>query len=195
VIALCKCDLPSRVVRRYPELAGRLGQVYARAEGHAPEVAAAIAAHTLEQDGSGAPEGRAPSELGAFVGLLDHLDTLVAAAAFDLLPVGNIDPLGMRHGGVRFLRTLLKWQWSVSMPELIHHSQAALARTHGAVNEQRAEQRVLGFLRHRLRAKLLQTHSRQAVEAAWPIDAVDLVEAARRVERAELEKQRVRRAF
>jgi glycyl-tRNA synthetase beta chain len=195
VIALCKCAQPSRLVRRYPELAGRLGQVYAEAEGQPPHVATAIAAHTLDPEAVSSRQDPAACALGAFVGMLDHLDTLVAAAAFDLLPVGNIDPLGVRYGGVRFLRALLKWQWSVSMAELIRHSQAALARTSGPVNEQRAEQRVLGFLRHRLRAKLLQTHSRQAVEAAWPIDAMNFVEAAQRVERAELDKQRVQRAL
>jgi hypothetical protein len=100
----------------------------------------------------------------------------------------------MRHGGVRLLRALLTRQWSISIAELIGHSQAALARTCGPVNEQRTEQRVLGFLRHRLRAKLLQSYSRQAVEAAWPIDAVNFVEAVQRVERAEREMRRARRA-
>lgn len=94
VADLCKADLQTMMVFEFPELQGRIGQVYAANEGIAQEVADGIAEHYLPRfRGDAMPASAA----GRLVGIADRLDTLCGGFLAGLKPTGSADPFGLRR--------------------------------------------------------------------------------------------------
>jgi len=111
---LAKVDLTTDMVFEFPELQGRMGGIYARQEGHPPQVWKAIYFHYLpvavEPD---APPRRAELTEAAIpwaaVALADKLDTAAGLFAAGERPTGSRDPFGIRRqmqGAVRILMDL-----------------------------------------------------------------------------------------
>ena len=111
---LAKADLTTDMVFEFTELQGKIGGVYAREDGHPPQVWKAIYYHYLPV----AVEADAPplrAQLGdaavtwAAVSLADKLDTLAGLTRAGERATGSRDPFGLRrqmHGVVRVLMDL-----------------------------------------------------------------------------------------
>jgi glycyl-tRNA synthetase beta chain len=114
---LCKGDLTTDMVREFPELQGKMGGVYARAQGYEKAVADAIYHHyqpTSADPDSGPTRGDlgdAP-EVWAAVSLADKLDSVVGLFIAGERPTGTRDPFAMRRQAQGLLRILLE------LPEL-----------------------------------------------------------------------------
>ncbi len=172
---LSKADLVTHVVRELPELQGVIGGIYARLDGEPEPVAEAIREQYLPR-GPVLPR----SEVGAYLALLDKVDTLLGALAVGLLPTGSQDPYGLRraaHGIV-----------AVILDRRIHLRISDLAPTifHAYRIQEQDRQRVaidLGreLLGHRLRGMLIEEGiSYDTVDAALAAGADDLADAAAR---------------
>src|SRR5207244_4153618 len=80
---LCKADLVTKMVGEFPELQGVIGQIYAELDGEPPEVARAIGEHYRPaRAGDAAPK----TQVGALLGLVDKIDTLVGIVGVGLVP-------------------------------------------------------------------------------------------------------------
>jgi glycyl-tRNA synthetase beta chain len=111
---LAKTDLTTDMVFEFTELQGKIGGIYAREDGHPPQVWRAIYHHYLpvavEADAapSRAQLGEATITWAA-VSLADKLDTLAGLARAGERATGSRDPFGLRrqmHGVVRVLMDL-----------------------------------------------------------------------------------------
>jgi glycyl-tRNA synthetase beta chain len=111
---LAKADLTTDMVFEFTELQGKMGGIYAREDGHPPQVWKAIYHHYLpvavEAD---APPTRAQLGEAAVtwvaVSLADKLDTLAGLTCAGEKATGSRDPFGLRrqmHGVVRVLMDL-----------------------------------------------------------------------------------------
>ncbi|HET6621838.1 MAG TPA: glycine--tRNA ligase subunit beta, partial [Dongiaceae bacterium] len=102
---LAKADLTSGMVGEFPELQGIMGRYYAGIEGHAPEVADAIAEHYRPLG----PADRCPSApVSVAVALADKIDSLVGFFAIDEKPTGSKDPFALRRAALGVIRLILE---------------------------------------------------------------------------------------
>nr|WP_232478834.1 glycine--tRNA ligase subunit beta [Roseomonas rosulenta] len=98
---LAKADLASGMVGEFPELQGVMGRYYALAQGEAPRVAEAIAAHYRPIG----PGDEVPGEPVAMaVALADKLDQLLAFFDAGERPTGSGDPFALRRAALGVLR-------------------------------------------------------------------------------------------
>ncbi len=119
---LCKSDLTTGMVGEFPELQGRIGGIYARADGHSERVARAIGDHYLPTS----PEGAEPSTPeGALLALADKIDLLVGCFGVGIVPKGSADPYGLRRAALgicRILRSGLVPSQAIALGGLIDHA-------------------------------------------------------------------------
>ncbi|HEX6119216.1 MAG TPA: glycine--tRNA ligase subunit beta, partial [Dongiaceae bacterium] len=102
---LAKADLTSGMVGEFPELQGIMGRYYAGIEGHAPEVAEAIAEHYRPLG----PADQCPSApVSVAVALADKIDSLVGFFAIDEKPTGSKDPFALRRAALGVIRLILE---------------------------------------------------------------------------------------
>ena len=102
---LAKADLTSGMVGEFPELQGIMGRYYAGIEGHAPEIADAIADHYRPLG----PTDLCPSApVSVAVALADKIDSLVGFFAIDEKPTGSKDPFALRRAALGVIRLILE---------------------------------------------------------------------------------------
>ncbi|HEY3146416.1 MAG TPA: glycine--tRNA ligase subunit beta [Dongiaceae bacterium] len=102
---LAKADLTSGMVGEFPELQGIMGRYYAGIEGHAPEIADAIADHYRPLG----PADQCPSApVSVAVALADKIDSLVGFFAIDEKPTGSKDPFALRRAALGVIRLILE---------------------------------------------------------------------------------------
>ena len=115
---LAKADLVTGMVGEFPELQGLMGGYYARAQGEAVEVAAAIRDH-YKPVGQGDIVPTAPVTVA--VALADKLDTLSLFFLNGMPPSGSKDPFALRRAalGVLELITVNGIRGSLADPAVI----------------------------------------------------------------------------
>jgi glycyl-tRNA synthetase beta chain len=102
---LSKADLTTGMVGEFPELQGIMGRYYAGIEGHAPEIADAIADHYRPLG----PTDQCPSApVSVAVALADKIDSLVGFFAIDEKPTGSKDPFALRRAALGVIRLILE---------------------------------------------------------------------------------------
>ena len=101
---LCKADLVTDMVREFPSLQGRVGGLYARAEGYPPVVYQAIYEHYQPQS----LEDESPSTLGgAVLSLADKIDSIVGVTGVGIQVTGSSDPFGLRRNAQGVCKIIL----------------------------------------------------------------------------------------
>jgi glycyl-tRNA synthetase beta chain len=158
---LAKADLLTDMVGEFPELQGIMGRYYARHDGEASAVAAAIEQHYFPRTAGGA----LPEEAVAIcVALADKLDTLTGIFGIGLAPSGDKDPFGLRRAALGVVRILTEKSLGLDVLELL-----TLARGHfpaGVVADSVAQD-LHGFMLERLKPYL-----RDKLFEADEIDAI-----------------------
>jgi glycyl-tRNA synthetase beta chain len=113
---LCKVDLLTEMVKEFPSLQGKMGGLYAKAEGYPAAVHQAIYEHYqpagLEDD--------SPSSLtGALVSLDDKIDSIVGVLGVGVQVSGSSDPFGLRRNAHGVAKIILDKKLSLSFSLLI----------------------------------------------------------------------------
>ena len=102
---LCKADLVTQMVKEFPSLQGIIGGRYAKQSGESDGVAQAITEHYRPRTA----EDPVPTTLlGAMLGLVDRLDTLVGFFCVGLKPTGSMDPYALRRQALGIVRILIE---------------------------------------------------------------------------------------
>lgn len=112
---LCKFDLETLMVDEFPELQGRMGEVYAALAGEPPEVASGIREHYLPRHaGDTLPE----TLTGTIVGLADKIDTIAACFGIGIVPTGSEDPYALRRQAAGIVHVLLQLDVGIALDHL-----------------------------------------------------------------------------
>lgn len=114
---LAKSDLVSKMVYEFAEMQGIAGSYYARNDGEAEEVAAAMAEQYLPKF---AGDALPASTTGAILALADRLDTLVGIFGIGQIPTGSKDPFALRRASLGALRILVEKGYELDLRELLH---------------------------------------------------------------------------
>ncbi len=120
-VRLAKTDLTTEMVGEFPELQGKIGGLYAAAQGEPQEVADAIYDHYLPAGGAG-PIPR--SLVGQLVSLGDRLTTLGGMFRIGLMPTGSKDPLALRRAAFGAIRIVLEGSLAISLDRLVETASA-----------------------------------------------------------------------
>jgi glycyl-tRNA synthetase beta chain len=116
---LAKCDLVTGMVGEFPSLQGQVGTDYARRDGEAPQVAAAIAEHYMPV---GARAELPPGMLGAIVGMADRLDSICGLFGIGQAPTGAADPYGLRRAAIAVIRLVTEKNLKLSLGAALDQS-------------------------------------------------------------------------
>ncbi|MCM3761493.1 glycine--tRNA ligase subunit beta [Alkalihalobacillus oceani] len=113
---ICKFDLVTQMVYEFPELQGRMGEVYAELAGEEKEVAQAINEHYQPRFAGDA----SPATLsGTVVSIADKLDTVVTCFAIGLIPTGSQDPYALRRQAAGVVQMVSDHQLEVELEDLV----------------------------------------------------------------------------
>lgn len=199
---LCKADLTTGMVGEFPDLQGVMGREYAQHDGEGVDVATGIFEHYLPR---GASDQLPTSDLGAFVGIADRLDTIAGIFAIGKSPTGANDPFALRRSCLGVIRILIHKGYRMSLAGLLDHAleqhyerfTKLAAMTPPVVKKDKdgkerkvkpeyldraeAHAQVLEFFRARLRALWADEHGADVVEAVLAVGFDDVTDAHRRL--------------
>jgi len=130
---LCKSDLTTEMVGEFPELQGVVGGLYARAQGEAEAVAAAIYDHYRP---AGADDGVPETLEAALLSLADKLDTITGCFAAGLIPSGSRDPYGLRRAASGIVRVIVEKGLRLSLRQAVEDVVKILAQCRVAVEDE-----------------------------------------------------------
>lgn len=114
-VQLAKTDLTTEMVGEFPELQGKIGGLYAAAQGDPAPVADAIYDHYLPIGAGPLPRGPA----GRLASLADKLATLGGMFRVDLIPTGSKDPLALRRAAYGAIRIVVEGGLPLSLDRLV----------------------------------------------------------------------------
>ena len=143
---LCKADLGTQMVLEFADMQGIAGAYYARHDGEAENVAAAVEEHYWPRYAG----DRLPTGLtAAAVGVADRLDTLVGIFGIGQPPTGSRDPFALRRASLAVLRILVEKELDLDLRTCL--ALAAGGYAPGTLLEGTADQ-VLDYMLERFRA-------------------------------------------
>ncbi|GJQ08920.1 hypothetical protein GpartN1_g711.t1 [Galdieria partita] len=163
---LCKADLASSMVIEFTSLAGVMGKYYALEKSYPNAAAIAIEEHYLPRyHGDKLPSSR----IGALLGIIDRVDSLIGLFAAGCIPKASADPFGLRRMALGLVQVCISHEMNVT---LRYYFEIASQLQPIAVSCQVIDQ-ALSFVMKRLETWLIED------EATWEIanHEADIVQA------------------
>jgi glycyl-tRNA synthetase beta chain len=163
----------------FPSLQGRMGEIYARLDGHPEDICQAISDHYLPLQ---AESEIAKTMIGSIVGISDRMDTIVGCFAVGLEPTGTADPYALRRHAIAIIRLVRDHMLSLHVPHLVTKSATILAQRL-SFDRGLVEEKVLNFIKNRFRNILLSTGiSQEVIESVITLDFSYLHQIDRKIE-------------
>jgi len=143
---LAKCDLMSDMVCEFTSLQGVMGSYYAKHDGEAPAVVAAMSEqYQPRHAGDELPAGA----VGQALAIADKMDTLLGIFAIGQKPTGTKDPFALRRAALGLLRIMIERQLPLDLLALLQQAAAGLS---GVVDAEAAIEPTLDYMLERLKA-------------------------------------------
>lgn len=129
---LCKNDLVTQMVGEFPELQGRMGQVYAEKNGETALISTGIFDHYLPRFAS----DRLPQSMtGQVVGLADRLDTIVCLFGLGQSPTGSSDPFALRRAANAVILILWEARLPLNLNQILGETSQQFCQTYAKAPE------------------------------------------------------------
>ncbi|MHB8095634.1 MAG: glycine--tRNA ligase subunit beta, partial [Candidatus Aminicenantales bacterium] len=114
--ALCKADLLTDMVREFPSLQGKMGGLYAKAEGYPAAIHQAIYDHYKPSSLEEAPPA---TLLGALISIADKIDSIVGVVGVGHQASGSSDPFGLRRNAQGICKIIIDKKLDFSFARLV----------------------------------------------------------------------------
>ena len=164
---LSKADLVTDMVTEFTELQGVMGREYAKLDGEAAEVCAAIDEHYMPRF---AGDAQPKTTAGKVLSLADKIDNIVATFSRGLVPTGSQDPFALRRQALGIVNLLSGARWSLSIREVVTLAMDLLNIT-DETKRDKIQGDVADFMRLRIRNVLSNSTRYDVIDAV--IDDVD----------------------
>ena len=176
---LAKCDLTTELVKEFTELQGKIGGLYAAAEGLGDGVRDAI---YFQYEPLTTESPAPPNQEAAAVGVADKLDTLAGMFLVQEIPTGSRDPFALRRQANGVIRTLLERDLALDLNQALETALGAYGPDQG--DHQATRLGLQQFFLERLEYYLREVggHAVDSVRAVLTVSANDPLDARRRVE-------------
>jgi glycyl-tRNA synthetase beta chain len=175
----CKADLAGEMIKdgkEFTQLAGLMGQEYARAQGLPDGWARALGEHVLPRfAGDALPE----SALGTALALADRLDAIAGLWLAGFAPTGSKDPYALRRQAFAVLRILLEKELPFRLDGLLAAAAAGYAQADAAALTAALLEFFLARLRGLMEEEGVAPDIFEAVTAAGETGILDLRARAR----------------
>lgn len=146
---LAKCDLVTHMVSEFADLQGIMGSYYARNDGEAEDVAAALNEQYMPRFSG----DRLPDTLtGSALAVAEKLDTITGLFAIDQPPTGSKDPFALRRAALGVLRIIIGKELDLDLRVCIRDAVDALPEQVLEAGREQIGERVFDFLLDRFRA-------------------------------------------
>ena len=142
---LAKADLVTSMVFEFPEVQGIMGREYAKKSGESDNVAVALYEQYLPRF---AGDTLPSSKVGAFLGLAERADTLVAIHKIGLAPTGSQDPYGLRRAARCMNELIWGLELDIDIRKLLEFAAEELSVDSETLNK------IMDFVRQRLQVQL-----------------------------------------
>jgi glycyl-tRNA synthetase beta chain len=113
---LCKADLLTEMVKEFPSLQGKMGGLYASAEGYPATVHKAIYEHYRPL---GLEDESPSSAAGTILSISDKADSVVGVIGLGVEISGSSDPFGLRRNALGIVKTVLDRKLRFSFGRLL----------------------------------------------------------------------------
>lgn len=180
---LCKADLQSHMVFEFPELQGRMGQLYAQSEGIDEVVANAIREHYLpRQRGDEIARGLT----GQLIGISDRLDTITGGFLAGLRPTGSQDPFALRRAAFGLIESTLENRLSFSLRPRLEQLLESFATSRNFEWNTETVEEIILFIRQRLETSLKERSVRyDTVDAVFSLGSDNIHDMYQRAQALE----------
>jgi glycyl-tRNA synthetase beta chain len=146
---LSKVDLITEMVREFPALQGKMGGLYAQAEGYPETVWRAVYEHYQPVSFDDRLPG---TTAGALLSLADKLDSIVGVIGLGIQVTGSSDPFGLRRNALGVARIILDRGLTLSFRDLIDRAAARFEKDKKQeLSRKEVVEACLGFFEQRLR--------------------------------------------
>ncbi|MHB8734483.1 MAG: glycine--tRNA ligase subunit beta [Terriglobales bacterium] len=189
---LAKCDLTTELVKEFTELQGKIGGLYAEAEGHSPAIRDAI---YFQYEPLSTEGPLPPSAEAAALGVADKLDTIAGMFLAGEIPTGSRDPFALRRQANGIIRTLLERTLTLDLNQAQQEAMAGYAE--GLGDRATALSGLQQFFQERLEFYLREVggYALDTVRAVLTVSANDPLDALRRVQAVTSTRQQAATEF
>lgn len=165
-VDLAKTDLTTELVKEFTELQGKVGGLYARAQGEGEAVAQAI---YWQYSPASMEDAIPPTVEGQLLGLADRVATITQMFGIGLEPTGSKDPYALRRAANAVVKMLAEGQVKLTLSDLL---------------QDEADAKVRGFVKERVEFYLREVKGLRydVVNAVLAAGAEDVVDAMARAE-------------
>jgi tetrameric-type glycyl-tRNA synthetase beta subunit len=115
-ILLCKADLNTAMVYEFASLQGKIGRIYALADGEEREVAEAIEDHYRPRSQE---DGIPSSMISVVASIAEKLDNIFGSFSVGNIPKGSADPYALRRQSNAVVEMLIRNSINISLRELL----------------------------------------------------------------------------
>ena len=168
---LAKTDLTTELVKEFTELQGKVGGLYAKAQGASACAAAAI----YDQYRPGSMEDQIPRTIeGQILAIADKADTIVGMFGLGMEPTGSKDPFALRRAANGIVKILAEGELPLSIHDVLGATEAS----------EDVSAKMLGFFAERVEFYLREAKG-QAYDVVKAVLAVGVDDVRDAVARAE----------
>ncbi len=169
---LCKADLQTYMVFEFPELQGRMGQVYAQSECIDEKISNAIWEHYLPRyRGDITPD----SVEGQILCLADRIDTITGGFIGGMKPTGSQDPFALRRSAFSLIENCLENKINFNLRKLIQYSIEFYSEELEIEDNDVLKQEIFEFILQRLETSLKDRGIRyDTIDALYSIGINDI---------------------
>ncbi|HEY5055005.1 MAG TPA: glycine--tRNA ligase subunit beta [Acidobacteriaceae bacterium] len=170
-VRLAKTDLTTDMVKEFTELQGEVGGLYARAQGHAEAVAAAI----YDQYRPAGMDDRIPRTVeGQLLAISDKADTIAGMFGLGLEPTGSKDPFALRRAANGIVKILAEGGLPLTLGDVAD----------AATEKEETRRKMEVFFAERLEFYLREARAQayDVVKAVLAVGANDVRDAVARAE-------------
>lgn len=116
---LCKIDIPSSVVFEFPELQGKMAEIYLKNKNENYDVYKASEEHYHPvEETDCVPE----NEVSGIISLADRIDDIVGYFCIGKIPTGSKDPFALRRKAFGVIRIITENNWDIDLEKIINYS-------------------------------------------------------------------------
>jgi glycyl-tRNA synthetase beta chain len=178
---LAKTDLTTELVKEFTELQGKIGGLYAKAQGLGKTVSEAI---YYQFRPSYATDTIPPTIEGQLLGLADRIQTITAMFDKGFEPTGSKDPFALRRAASAIVKILDESDLPLTLRDVLHAPGTEPEQGIGPDGKFQPDSPVRAFLKERQRFDLQEVHgfSYDVVNAVMATGADDVRDAIARAE-------------
>ncbi len=151
---ICKTDLTSSLVIKFPKLHGIIGKKYAIGNNENKNISISIKEHLLPRFSKDLLPILNESNI---ISIADKIDTISSMCLYEKLPTGTHDPFFLKRMAIGIIRIMIKQSYNISLKKIIQKSLILLSKS------KKNENKIIIFFITRIRIFLIELFKKNKI--------------------------------